>query len=239
MKHSVTGRDSLKSFGFEEDVARAVTRAVTETAVNMKDLWRQQIVQAGLGPRLARAVRHKVFPERENSVDAAALVFARKGRTEQQKGAAGILSAYVDGATIVPGAGKRFLAIPTDDVPKQRRGNRLTPAEVEARFGRPLIAIRPDDYAVRTTPSQLRGRGAILLGFRGLSIRRNSGRWRNATRNERTPGSRSYREVSRAFVVMFILVPIVRVAKRLDLDALQREVTANYPGLLTKHWDKP
>lgn len=50
------------------------------------------------------------------------------------------------------------------------------------------------------------------------------------------PGNRSYREVTRQFVVMFTLVPLVRVGKRLDLEALEAMAAGRHPALLSKHW---
>lgn len=51
-----------------------------------------------------------------------------------------ILSAFAEGATILAGRG-RWLAIPSAAVPRGKRRRFLTPAEVEARRGRPLRFI--------------------------------------------------------------------------------------------------
>ena len=78
--------------------------------------------------------------------------------------------------------------------------------------------------------------GVAYAGFSGLVARRKSGRWRNAGRREMNPKYRVYRESTRQFVLMFTLVPMVKVSKRLDLEALAREAEARFPGQLSKNW---
>lgn len=172
MRHVVTGRDSLEGLerGTEEEIAGYVTRAIGENAETLKGDWRAQIEAARLGPRLARTIRSEVYPKGQNSIEAAALVWTKAPK---------IIDAYARGATIRPANGGRYLWIPTDDVPRKRQGNALTPREVEARFGRDLVVINPGNHRLRTTPSRI-SRGVAFAGFSGLSIRKASGRWRNA-----------------------------------------------------------
>ena len=228
MRYSVGGRDVLDGLerGTEEEIAGFVTAAIGENAQALKDDWRDQIRGARLGDRLANSVRSAVYPRGQASVEAAALVWTK---------APNILDSYARGATIRPVNGARYLWIPTDDVPKKRQGNRLSPAEVEARFGRDLVVIDPKNHRLKTTPSRI-SRGVAFAGFSGLAVRKSSGRWRNATANQMTKGHRSYREVARQFVVMFTLLPLVTVTKRLDLDALAAQADGRYPNLLNKHW---
>lgn len=228
MRHRVFGRDGLEGMerGTEAEIAGFVTAAIGEAAQGLKESWADQIRAARLGERLARTIKVRVYPQGQTSVEAAALVSTKAPK---------IIDAYARGATIRPVNGARYLWIPTDDVPRKRQGNALTPTEVEARFGRELIVINPGHRRVASTPSRVHG-GVAFAGFKGLAIRKASGKWRNATPNERTRGKRSFRQVSQEFVIMFTLVPNVRVAKRLDLDILQRQVDAAYPAILEKHW---
>lgn len=230
MRHSVGGRDSLDGLerGTEDEIAGYVTSAISQNGVALKEDWRDQIRAARLGERLANSVRSETYPKGQNSIDAAALVWTKAPK---------IIGAYAEGATIRPVNGARYLWIPTDDVPKKRQGQRLTPNEVEARFGRDLVVIEPGSHRLKTTPSRI-NRGVAFAGFSGLAIRKSSGRWRNASVKERTQGGRSYREVTRQFVVMFTLVPMAMVKKRgaLDLDALARLADGRFDGLLSKNW---
>lgn len=221
MRHSVSGAADLDGLvkGTEADIARFVTGAIVEGAEALKADWRDQIEAAKLGTRLARSIRSRIYPAGQTSVDAAGLVWTKAPR---------ILDSYARGATIVARSGGRFLAIPTQDVPRKRQGNALSPAEVEARFGRPLQFISPSDRGF-STPS-IRRNGVAFLVLKGLRIRKATGRWRNASASE------IKRRKEMSAVVMFILVPKVRVSKRLDLNALAIAAEARHPGLLSKNW---
>lgn len=221
MRYAVGGRSDLDGMerGTEEEIARFVTGAITENAEQLKADWRDQIERAGLGSRLGRSIRSRRYPAGEPSVDAAAMVWTR---------AAKILEPYAKGATIVARNGGRFLALPTEDVPKKRQGQSLTPDEVEERFGRRLQFISPGDRGF-WTPSRRRN-GVAFLVLKGLRIRKSSGRWRNASDSEKRRGKET------SSVIMFVLVPRVRITQRLDLDALARAAEARHEALLSKHW---
>lgn len=220
MRHRVEGRDSLDGLerGTEEAIAGFVTAAIRDGAEELKSDWRDQIERAGLGPRLARTIRSRTYPPGQPSVDAAAMVWTKAPK---------IIDSYARGATITARGG-RFLAIPTEDVPKKHQGRALTPDEVEERFGRRLQFISPSDRGF-WTPS-IRRNGVAFLVLKGLRIRKASGRWRNATDSEKRRGKET------SSVIMFILVPRVKVTQRLDLDALARAAEARHPALLNKHW---
>ncbi|EDX79953.1 hypothetical protein BBAL3_1110 [Brevundimonas sp. BAL3] len=228
MRHSVGGREALDGFerGLEEEIARFQTGAIRDGAEELKQDWRDQILDAGLGQRLANTIRSEVYPRAQVSLDAAALIWTKAPQ---------IIESYASGATIRPVNGGRYLWVPTDEVPKTRRGQRLGPQEVEARFGRKLIVIDPKHWRMRTSSTGVKG-GVAYAGFDGLVVRKASGRWKNATRNQMTPGSRSYRETTRQFVVMFTLLPMVKKEKRLDLDALAGAADRRHDGLLNKNW---
>lgn len=230
MRHRVLGRESLEGLeaGHEETVAAAVTKTIDQASTLLQEDWRDQVRAARLGERLARTVRRQTYPTGQNSVEAAAMVWTKAPK---------ILGAYLDGATIRPLNGKRFLWIPTDEVPKKRQGNRLSPQDVEDRFGRKLTVVGGGSQALRTSTTALKN-GVGFAGFKNLTIRRSSGRWRNASINEIDPKSRFYKSVTNQFVVMFILVPLARVKRRdaLNLDQLQAAVDAAYPRLLTQNW---
>lgn len=228
MRFRVSGRDAAEDMvrGVEADIARFTTASIRENAEEFKQDWRDQIEDAGLGPKLARTVRAQVYPQGQDSVDAAALIWTKAPK---------IIDAFATGATIRPVGGARYLWIPTGETPKKRQGQALTPREVEARFGRKLVIVNPAHWRMRTTTTAF-GKAEAFAGFDGLTVRRSSGRWRNASRNQMTKGHRSYRETTRQFVVMFTLVRSVRMDKKLDLEALARAAEARQAELLSKHW---
>lgn len=228
MRHSVGGRDSLDGLerGLEDEIAGFVTKAIREESEELKQDWRDAILDAGLGQKLALTIGNEVYPRNQDSLDAAALIWTK---------APGIIESYATGATIRPVNGGRYLWIPTDEVPKKRNGRALDPREVETRFGRRMVVINPQHWRMKTTSTAV-GRGVAYAGFNDLVIRKSSGRWRNATVNQRTKGHRSYRETTRQFVIMFTLVPLVKKRKAFDLDAIAAASSARYPNVLNKHW---
>lgn len=226
MSFRMSRPDDLDAFGrgIEEDIAASVTGAITDSARDLKAAWREQIEGARLGPRLARTIQTRIYPPGQPSIDAAALVWTKAPK---------IIDSYARGPTIVARNGGRFLAIPTDDVPKKRQGNRLTPDEVETRYGRRLqfISARENFWS----PSVRKGGAVGYLIMKGMVPRKATGRWRNASQREMTKGARRY-DKAISTVIFFVLVPQVRVTKRLDLEALAREAEAAYPARLTQNW---
>lgn len=228
MRYKVDGLGDVDRMmaGTEADVARAMTATVREGAEGIRDTWRDQITAARLGPRLARTVRSRVYPQGQDSVEAAAMIWTN---------APDIIDSYARGATIRPVNGAKYLWIPTGEVPRKRQGNALTPEEVEARFGRELVVVDPKHWRMKTSTT-LTKHGVAFAGFSGLVPRKTTGRWRNATPNQMTKGHRSYRETTRQFVVMFTLVPSVKKDKRLDLEAIARAAEAAFPSALSRNW---
>lgn len=109
----------------------AVKIAMSEVAQDGKKDWRQQIVSAGLGKRLANAVRGDVYPKDKYSFSAAAVIWTK---------AAKITDAHERGVTVKSSRGF-FLAIPTDAAPKAGRFGKMTPAEYERRTGSQLTFV--------------------------------------------------------------------------------------------------
>lgn len=227
MSYRMSGREALDDMetGTERAIAGFVTAAIGEGAAELKADWRGQIEAARLGKRLAGTIRSEVYPKNADSVDAAALVWTK---------APNIIDAYARGATIVARNGGRFLAIPTDDVPKKRQGNRLTPDEVETRYGRRLQFISSRE-AFWSPSSRSNGVGYLIM--KGMVPRKATGRWRNASEREKTKGARRY-DKAISTVIFFTLVPWVRVMRRdaLDLDQLAVMADARYPAILSRNW---
>ncbi len=122
-----------------------------------------------------------------------------------------IVSAHDRGVLIRSKAGF-WLAIPLPAAGKGRGGARLTPGEWEKRRGMRLRFV----YR-RRGPSLLVADGR--LNTRGLGV-----------------ASRSKTGRGRATVPIFLLVPQVRLPKRLDLDRDAERALDSVPGLIVANW---
>jgi hypothetical protein len=165
------------------------------------------VASAGLGQRLANSWRDKHYPNQKH--DAASLVYTKAPQ---------IIRAFDEGVVIRSTRG-RFLAIPTENAPRKGTdGKRISPSTFpEHRFG-PL----------RFVP---RSSGPSLLVVDGLraSFSRKSGEprgFRRATDRARRGGQ------GLTTVVMFLLVPQVKLSKRLDVVRAAERWSAQLPALI-------
>jgi hypothetical protein len=140
---------------------RAVSAAISQSALSLKTDWRGQITGAGLGARLARTIRSENYPKGRPSLNAAALVWSN---------APVIVGAHDTGPLIRSKSGL-WLAIPTAAAGKSTRGGRITPVEWERRRGTPLRFI----YRSRG-PSLLVAEGRLNSRGLGVASRAKSGR---------------------------------------------------------------
>ena len=181
---------------------RAVKAAMTEAGGDLKQAWRRQIAQAGLGHRLPRTIRNRTYPQHTDSLDAAAFVWSN---------APEIISAHDQGVLIRSKTGF-WLAIPLPAAGKGRGGARLTPGEWEKRRGMRLRFV----YR-RRGPSLLVADGRLSSRGLGVTSRSKTGR-------------------GRATVPIFLLVPQVRLRKRLDLARDVERVVGKVPRLIVANW---
>jgi hypothetical protein len=185
----------------------AVAAGTRVAGRGLKTELRRQVTSAGLGQRLANSWRDKHYPNQK--LDAASLVYTRAPQ---------IIRAFDEGAVIRSKRG-RFLAIPTENAPRKGTdGRRIRPSTFpEHRFG-PL----------RFVPRQS---GPSLLVVDGLraSFSRKSGDlrgFRRATDRARARGD------GLTTVVMFLLVPQVKLRKRLDVARAAERWSAQLPALI-------
>ncbi len=183
---------------------KAVTAAVKDAGVSLRDDWRGQIIRVGLGQRVARTIRSETYPKTRNSLNAAAMVWSR---------APVILEAHNTGP-LIRSADGFWLAIPTPAAGKSLRGGRITPGEWEQRTGLRLRFI----YR-RSGPSLLIAEAR--LSKRGRAVRSRSKTGRGLTS-----------------VPIFLLVPQVRLRKRLDLERPAEAALAALPAAITRHWSE-
>ena len=189
------------------DLERAVATGTREAGRGLKAELRRQVTGAGLGQRLANGWRDRHYPNQR--LDAASLVYTRAPR---------IICAFDEGAVIRSRRG-RFLAIPTGNAPRKGTdGRRISPGTFpEHRFG-PL----------RFVP---RSGGPSLLVVDGLraSFSRKTGELRGFRRASDRARERSEGLTT---VVMFLLVPQVKLRKRLDVARAAERWSGQLPALI-------
>jgi hypothetical protein len=189
------------------NIERAVTTGTREAGRGLKIELRRQVASAGLGQRLAGAWQDKHYPNQR--LDAASLVYTKAPQ---------IIRAFDEGAVIRSRRG-RFLAIPTENAPRKGTdGKRISPSTFpEHRFGPLRLVPRPSG------PSLL-----VVDGLRA-SFSRKSGElrgFRRATGRARRSGQ------GVATVVMFLLVPQVKLPKRLNVARSAESWSAQLPVLI-------
>lgn len=191
---------------------KAVTRAMRLASDRAKREIRGQVTGAGLGGRMANAVRSQVYPRAGASLGAGALVWTR---------APDVMRAFEDGATIRGRAGG-WLAIPTGSAPRRGTdGKRIRPDTFpEGRFG-------PLRFVARN------GRTALLV-VDNVRISAKTGRVGRRAANARTKSGRLRSGLTS--VVMFVLVRQVRLQKRLDFAGAGARADARLPGLIVDEW---
>lgn len=210
MKFSVTASGlSGVGRGFEDGVAGILTRTARQMTASIKADLRAETVSGGLGPRVANAWRGETYPKGRDSMGPASYVKTNAPR---------IIDAFSRVQVILPTDGRRYLAIPTKNVPLKGRGRKMTPVEVEASFNQDLI-LRPS-----------RTRRSAFLGFVNVIQAKNLKGWRRATAGRLAQG----RAVK--LVLMFVFVRSVKTRQRLDLAAVAARASAAYPGMLDANW---
>jgi hypothetical protein len=189
------------------EIERAVATGTRDAGRGLRTELRRQVASAGLGPRLANSWRDRHYPNQK--LDAASLVYTKAPQ---------IIRTFDEGAVIRSRSG-RFLAIPTENAPRKGTdGRRISPSTFpEHRLG-PL----------RFVPRQS---GPSLLAVDGLraSFSRKSGELRSfgrATDRARRSGQ------GLITVVMFLLVPQVKLTKRLDVARAAEHWSAQLPALI-------
>ncbi|MBE7183828.1 MAG: hypothetical protein INR68_05435 [Methylobacterium mesophilicum] len=192
----------------------AVTAGVRDATGALKTALRRQVTGAGLGSRLANTWRGQTFPSGQKSLEAAGFVWSK---------APTLIGAYDQGATIRSSRGF-YLAIPL-------------PAA--GRYGRGRAKITPGLWE-RTTGIRLRfvyRRGAPSLLVADNAKLNRSGRARaNVGRRD---GAVFTRLAGRSTIPVFLLVPQVRVAKRLDVAGAAQEAAGQLPTAIMRHWREP
>lgn len=191
----------------------AVTRGIRATSNKIKAAWRDDVRRA-LGQKLANAIRSNVYPENEPSLEAAGYVYARPSK-KPNAGAARIIAGHETGA-VIRGYQGLWLAIPTEEAGKGRRGAKMTPLEWERRTGNRLHFV-------------YRPRGAsFLVGEVKMTKTGRLGRGRKTKKGAYASGTFTS--------VIFFLIPQAKLRKRLDLMNKADRLAQGLPDAIVRNW---
>lgn len=189
----------------------AVTRGIKASGEGLMGDWRGQVERAGLGSRLAKTVRAQIYPKRGTSQSAATYVWSRAPR---------IIDAFERGATIRSDKGF-YLAIPTEEAGVRGVGRaRVTPRGWEQRTG---ITLR---FVFRTSQYSLLVADDARINTRGRAVMNRRKRRRDGI----LTGAMT--------VPIFILVPQVRLRKRLDVAGAADRWSRRAPDLIVANWPR-
>jgi hypothetical protein len=206
---AITG--NLHTFMEQQKAAAeaAVTAGVAEITERIKNDLRGQVTGAGLGNKLAKSWQAKLYPKGQKSISAAGWVFSKAPK---------LIRAFNEG-TLIKSKSGFFLAIPTEAAPKRGvGGKRITPSNFpEHSLGRLRFVYRPGKISLLVVDS-LRASAGKRGGFRKAS----------------DSALKSGRGITT--VVMFLLVPQVRLKKRLDYQSVVNRWEAQLPQTILNNW---
>ena len=211
MKLAATMVGSLKADMRAEmrRIERAVPDGVKAAGDGLKGSLRKQVIAAGLGARLSRSWRGKTYANKGH--DAASFVWSKAPQ---------IALAFDKGA-VIKGKGGNWLAIPTPAAPKRGvGGKRITPATFPTARHGPLRMVRRS------------GRSALLV-VDGVRVSAQTGRVGRQAKGGGRNKSGSFKQ-GIATVAMFVLVPRVKLRKRLDIERAVRSWARRLPGLIER-----
>jgi hypothetical protein len=209
-----------------ERAAMAAIRAETE---QVKAELRQQVMSAfgGNARGVANAWRSQIFPKSGESLRPAGLVFTKLPN---------VIDAFERGATIRPKGSRKFLAIPTGfNRQGGRRGAkpRVTPAQMVASgqgFLCPFKSGRGFVWCLPVRQGQRTGRGRAPLIAGGIA----------AVATSRRKGAAAWQQslLAQGFVPMFLLLPQVTLAKRLDVQGAAERALRRLPRRFVAAWER-
>ncbi len=194
---------------------RAVTTGIKEATNGLKLNMRRQVLSAGLGQRMANTWRGNVYPKGKNSIRAAGLVYTKASK----------IMAGFDEGTVIRSKDGWWLAVPTPNAPKRGiGGKRISPSNFpEHRFGKLRFVYRkngPSLLVADNVQASYKRKTGELSGFRKAS-----------KRNLKTGKNLST-------VVMFFLVPQVKMPKVTSFQQTARKWQSRLPNLILKNWSE-
>jgi hypothetical protein len=192
---------------------RVMTAAVKEATDGAKMDMRGQVARAGYSRRLQNTWRGVVFPKPPKmSVNPAGVLYTKARK---------IFEGLEYGSTIRSQDGY-YLAIPTENAPKRIYRKRVTPTLWEDRYGEQLRFVYNRN-----------GPALLVAENRRASYSRKTGQLRGFRKASKT-ALRTGKGLTS--VVMFILVPVVRLKKKLSLFDTAEKWQRRMPDLIDKQW---
>ena len=210
-------------------MAPPLRRALKAGGARLKGDLKAQAEAADLG-RLGKAWAHRHYRGRYNPFDMVSIVFPR-GRAVRKA-----IAAFDQGVTVRP-VNAKYLAIPTQWNRKSgRRGGRVLykPGEIRDRFvararnGNLILFARVSKVEMKTKQGRIRQKAFVNSTLKG----KNQAKLLGSGRVRRTEAILEY-----GVVPMFVLVPEVKLKKRLDLDAVIGPVLDALPAMIVKEMD--
>ena len=190
-------------------IERAVPDGVKAAGDGLKGSLRKQVVAAGLGARLSRTWRGKTYVNKGH--DAASLVWSKAPQ----------IALAFDKGVVIKGKGGNWLAIPTLAAPKRGvGGKRITPATFPTARHGPLRMVRRS------------GRAALLV-VDGVRVSASTGRVGRQAKGGGRNKSGSFKQ-GIATVAMFVLVPRVKLKKRLNVAGAAGSWARRLPRLIRR-----
>lgn len=198
---------------------RAAVRSVAVVATRGRSNIRSAFAGAGLG-RLGNAIGsnadEQIVRQGRDRFSVSARFFTRS-RSERTLGA---LASYTQGSTITPQRG-RYLWIPTDNIPRISKRERLTPAMwrangLDKRIGE-LVLIR-----------SVNGHPLLVIEGGGLALSGKKSSARSLTKSGRARKG----QVRKELIVAFVGIPRTARAARVNLTAILEGIRAELPAIL-------
>lgn len=216
----------------QEGGARAASRVMGEETRNLQLALRAQVNAAfgAKGRGIGNAWRQRTFPRRP-SLGAAGLVWSKTPA---------VIDAFERGALIRPKGGKKFLAIPTGfNADRGRRGRanggmRVTPKQMVASkqaFMRPFKSGRGFVWYLPLKQGEQTGKKRRTRLIAGGVAEVGTG-----NRKGREAWARGL--LAQGMVPMFIMLPAVKLPKKLDIQKPAASVSARIPSRFAAEWDK-
>jgi hypothetical protein len=190
----------------QDPIAFAGTSAITEAANIVKAEGRADIAAAGFSKKWQNALRANIYPKRQYSMDAAALIYHKIVY-------AGV---FEEGAVV---AGKPLLWLPLRDAPMGRGGRRIKPSDYRQKVGHPLYSIKRP------------GKPPLLGAYIRTTDTRAKGISLSQLKRGRNPNGRG-REV---LVPLYIGVPRVNIRQKFHIRDIVSRVSGRLGELYLKN----
>jgi hypothetical protein len=187
----------------------AVTLGVHAATDGLKQELRDQVTGAGLGQRLAKTWRGKVFPKGE-SMNAAGFVFSK---------APEIIDSYAHGA-VIRAHKSAYLAVPLPAAGKLAGRRKLTPETWEQVHGQKLVFVPRRKGLALLVAENMRARKGKRGGFTGAS----------ATTIRTGRGLTT--------VPIFVLIPQITIKKRFDMESVSKKWIDRLPSMVIENWQE-